>query len=101
MLIQIPISVGELIDKLSILLIKREKISDKNKLKYVNEEYDSLFSIYNKISFKDRTVLSVYLKEIKQINGELWEIEDKIREKEKSKQFDNEFIALARSVYQS
>jgi hypothetical protein len=102
MLIQTPISIGELIDKISILEIKKEKINSADKLKYINEEYDLLIKIINKeISFKDKSGLLGFLHDIKIINQELWEIEDKIREKESKEEFDIEFIALARSVYQT
>lgn len=93
-----PISVGELIDKITILEIKFEKIKDKDKLKNIAKELKILNILCqeNKIWDKETTKLKQSLKEI---NYKLWDIEDKIREKENLKQFDDEFIQIARSVY--
>ena len=93
---EIEVSVGEIVDKLSILQIKTEKITDNDKLKNVTKEYlylhEIVFSKLN-ISYDDQ-----YLK-LLEVNRELWDIEDKIRDKERDKEFDSEFIELARSVY--
>lgn len=93
---EIEVSVGEIVDKLSILQIKTEKITDNDKLKNVTKEYlylhEIVFSKLN-ISYDDQ-----YLK-LLEVNRELWDIEDKIRDKERDKKFDSEFIELARSVY--
>jgi hypothetical protein len=90
----IPISFGELYDKYSILQIKKEKIKDPTKLIYINKEINYLQP------FIDKYVIPEELKNnIMYINKELWEIEDNIREKENLKEFDNEFITLARAVY--
>lgn len=93
---EIEVSVGEIVDKLSILQIKTEKITDNDKLKNVTKEYlylhEIVFSKLN-ISYDD-----LYLK-LLEVNRELWDIEDKIRDKERDKKFDSEFIELARSVY--
>ena len=91
----IHISVGELWDKYSILLIKKEKISDISKLIYINSEIKYL---YQNMSKYDYYVNKQFI-QLKKINTELWNIEDKIRVKELNNEFDNEFIQLARSVY--
>jgi len=90
----INISIGELFDKYSILLIKLKKITNKDKLDYVKKELDSLNAHIIKFNFDN-----LVLENIKKINERLWEIEDKIREKELKKEFDDEFINLARQVY--
>lgn len=91
----IPVSIGELWDKFSILLIKQEKIKDINKLKHVKKEIDYLINFMNKYNYINNDLFI----NLKEINDKLWVIEDKIRIKEFNKEFDNEFIDLARSVY--
>ena len=98
MIIKIPISLGELVDKISILLIKKEKIKDKKKLKFIIKELIELQNKLNKIDIK-KNKIKKYLKDIKKINSKLWIIEDKIRKHEKNRKFDKKFIKLARSVY--
>ena len=99
-MITIPISIGELVDKLSILEIKRENILEKEKLSYIKKEYVLLYNLYEKLC--ERTygnkLKSLYDK-LYIINNNLWSIEDDIRIKESNKEFDNEFIELARKVY--
>ena len=96
--IYIKASVGELIDKISILEIKIEKISDKNSLEIINREYSSL-----KESVKKNVKINDEIKklwgELKALNLKLWEIEDGKRLAEKNKKFDENFIELARNVY--
>jgi len=96
--IYIEASVGELIDKITILEIKREKISDKNSLEIINKEYSSL-----KESMKKNVKINDEIKklwgELKALNLKLWEIEDRKRLAEKNKKFDENFIELARNVY--
>ena len=96
--IYIEASVGELIDKITILEIKREKISDKNSLEIINKEYSSL-----KESMKKNVKINDKIKklwgELKALNLKLWEIEDRKRLAEKNKKFDENFIELARNVY--
>jgi len=96
--IKIDVSPAELIDKLSILEIKLDKIEDEAKLKNINYEYTILFDILEKeIKMTDRIqTLSVKLKDA---NLKIWEIEDDIRECERQKLFDDKFITLARGVY--
>ena len=94
-IINVPISVGELIDKITILEIKKDKLKNL-KLKNILKELSFLRAVLekNNILIPDE----IYF-QLKSINLELWDIEDKIRIKEKNKEFDNEFIELARSVY--
>jgi CII-binding regulator of phage lambda lysogenization HflD len=91
----ISVSIGELWDKYSILLIKKEKIKDKLKLDYVNNEIKSLDKIMRYYPYQSNELF----KNLKKVNEKLWDIEDKLRIKESLKTFDNEFIELARSVY--
>ena len=91
----VPISVGELIDKITILEIKKKYMSVE-KMKNVNNEFKSLKVILN--NEKLDVDQNLYLK-LKEINLSLWKIEDKIRIKESLKEFDEDFIELARSVY--
>ena len=95
MSLSIPISIGELWDKYTILLIKKEKIKDENKLIHINLEINKLDEFINQYSYKDNYLFINLIN----INEKLWDIEDELRVKEKEKQFDNEFIELARSVY--
>ena len=94
----IPISWGELFDKITILQIKLENLQDKNALKNVKNEHDELFKIYNN-NFLENENAKRLLVDLKNINKRLWNIEDDIREKERHKTFDEKFIELARSVY--
>jgi predicted nucleic acid-binding Zn-ribbon protein len=96
--IQIDISVGELIDKITILQIKSERISDDAKLKNINKELGVLQTQWSSSSYKNND-LDKNTNDLKKVNEKLWEIEDKIRIKESQQCFDNEFIELARSVY--
>ena len=98
MKIETPISVGELLDKISILEIKSEKVKDNNKLVNINLELTILRSVADQ-SLGDYENLEKRISELKLINSELWDIEDKIRIEEKNKNFDDDFIFLARSVY--
>lgn len=97
MLINTPISLGELVDKISILLIKQKNINDKSKILHVNKELDYLKSTLEKKIKKEE--INNYLDQLVKINSELWKIEDDIRECERKKIFDQTFIELARSVY--
>ena len=96
--INTPISPGELVDKITILEIKKEFIVDKNKLKNINYEYNLLMKIYNDGVSKTDGV-DVLKTKLKNINLSLWKIEDDIRDCERDKIFDNTFVELARSVY--
>ena len=92
------ISTGELLDKISILEIKLEKIKDKNDLFEINKEYKVLKEVKN-LNIKSTNEIEQLFKEIKVVNLKLWNIEDKIRICEKNKDFGETFIVLARSVY--
>lgn len=100
MKIEIPVSLGELIDKLTILEIKKNKITDNEKLNNIQLEFELLNKKYQTI-LKDDRKLQVFYDSLLKINNELWEIEDKIRIFENNKEFNKEFIDLARSVYKS
>ena len=90
----VPISIGELFDKLSILMIKSYKITNKDKLININKEILYLKPIVDKYKIDENL-----FNELIDINKKLWDIEDNIRKKEYYKEFDNSFIELARSVY--
>lgn len=92
---KIEVSIGEIVDKLSILDIKRRKITNTDKLVNIEREYLYL----HEIVFADLNVNMDIYNQLLLINEELWDIEDKIRIKEKNKEFDEEFIDLARLVY--
>tara|TARA_B100000029_G_scaffold372081_2_gene366197 strand:+ start:403 stop:795 length:393 start_codon:yes stop_codon:yes gene_type:complete len=94
----VPISWGELFDKITILQIKSEKITSSTSLMNVNRELQQLKLVFDR-NFKANSLATKLENELRQINSKLWEIEDQIREKERKKTFDNEFIRLARSVY--
>ena len=100
MRIEIPISFGELIDKLTILEIKKSKITDNEKLKNIQLEFELLNKKYQ-TKLKDTKELQVFYDALLEVNHKLWKIEDKIRILENNKEFNEEFIDLARSVYKS
>lgn len=92
---KIEVSNGEIIDKLTIIRIKLERISDKGKLANLEKEYDELITASSSIiSQSDPLFISLY-----EVNTELWDIEDRIRDLERRKDFGDEFISIARSVY--
>jgi len=97
MLINTPISLGELIDKISILLIKEKNIQDEKKLVLLREELLFLYQTLDKNI--ERSKIKNYLESLTEINSKLWIIEDNIRDHERNKKFDQKFIQLARSVY--
>ena len=97
MLINTPISLGELVDKISILMIKKKNISDSIKLQHVNKELEFLQKTLKKYISEDR--INEFLLKLVNINSKLWDIEDDIRECERKRLFDQTFIDLARSVY--
>ncbi len=96
--ISIETSAGELLDKVTILEIKKEKISDKESLKLIDREYTSLENSLKK-NIKINDEIQLLWDKLKKVNLKLWEIEDEIRLLEKKKKFDEKFIELARSVY--
>ena len=97
MIINTPVSLGELVDKISILHIKNKNIRDKRKLKLVREELDLLTKTLDEHINRDD--IQIYLDSLIEINSKLWFIEDDIRDSERNKTFDQKFIELARSVY--
>jgi len=94
--LKIEISTGELVDKVTILAIKLEKISDPAKIKNIRREYELLLKPMAQCGIETDSEAFLALKEV---NLKLWDIEDRIRIKEAAKAFDSEFIDLARSVY--
>tara|TARA_B100001996_G_scaffold375353_1_gene355187 strand:+ start:5255 stop:5644 length:390 start_codon:yes stop_codon:yes gene_type:complete len=99
MTIKIPVSYGELIDKLTILEIKKIKISDIEKLENIENEFNLLEESVSEFKKKNTNKYNKFYSELKEINLNLWEIEDEIRVHEKNNSFNKEFIELARSVY--
>ena len=97
MLINTPISLGELVDKISILIIKQKNITDETKLDHVKKELDFLQKTL--MNYVQHEEINNYLENLININSKLWNIEDDIRECERKKLFDQSFIDLARSVY--
>jgi hypothetical protein len=92
---KIEISIGEIVDKLSILQIKTGMIKEEKKVINVKKEYDYLYDIvFNEMKIEQTDFFDMVI-----INTELWKIEDDIRKKESQKEFDQEFINLARLVY--
>ena len=96
--VHIPVSLGELVDKITILEIKRDKITDEGKLRNVLRELDLLEHIW-RFSKLDRTLIEAEWLQLRTVNEGLWGIEDRKRLKEAAASFDAEFIALARAVY--
>ena len=96
--ILVEVSAGELLDKISILEIKLEKIQDPEKLKYINDEYKILKKQLNLNINKDNKIDNLF-KSLKEINYKLWVIEDDKRQCEKNKNFGETFIKLSRDVH--
>ena len=96
---KIEVSNGELLDKISILELKLLKIEDKEKLINIQKEFDVLNPLCVELFEKFGGQLQNHYLELARINGLLWDIEDWIRDCEREKRFDEEFIQLARSVY--
>jgi hypothetical protein len=96
--IRVPVSPGEVLDKITILEIKSERMTDPQKLVNVRLELELLTRTWRKAVTEDDTVRRIHA-ELKHINEALWAIEDDIRDKERLKEFDDRFIELARSVY--
>jgi len=97
--IRIPVSVGELCDKITILAIKLERIKDSTKLAPLRREKAALEQELEKIPQAQEAQFIATMEQLREINGKLWDVEDAIRDKEAAKSFDADFIALARSVY--
>jgi len=97
-MIRVPVSVGELVDKITILEIKCERISDASKLKNVRRELDALQAVRGH-EVETSKALTRATRELRRVNEALWEIEDAIREQERRGDFGERFVELARSVY--
>ena len=94
----VEVSIGELLDKISILEIKLEKIKDTNKLKFISSEYSILKNqLQNNVNSDDK--LNELFKSLKEINAKLWNIEDDKRQCENNKDFSDKFIKLSRDVH--
>jgi vacuolar-type H+-ATPase subunit I/STV1 len=101
MSVQIEVSFGELLDKITILEIKRERIADPQKLANVMRELASLSTVWAKLELGAAAeAVGETRRALREVNERLWVIEDDIRELERQRRFDADFIALARSVYQ-
>ena len=96
--ILVEVSIGELLDKISILDIKKDKINDLSKLKFIKYEYDILKKEYDNKVKNDEKLIELYTK-LKQINSKLWVIEDEKRLCEKNSDFGENFIKLSRDVH--
>ena len=96
-MVTVPVSIGEMIDKLSILQVKKTKISDEVKLEFVNKEFQILYDL-SSVYLKNIEIESLYHQLI-EINSSLWDVEDRLRIIETEKKFEGEFISLARKVY--
>ena len=96
---KIEVSNGEILDKITILVIKSKKISDPIKLKNINVELNELVPFLDIVGYKTNITVHDLVTELETVNEKLWVVEDKLRDKERSKQFDDEFIQLARDVY--
>lgn len=101
MIVRVPISVGELVDKLSILSIKAARVNDPAKLVNINIERDLLTAELQTVSKNIKAVneLQHYMEQLGEINRQLWDIEDQIRQCERDQNFEETFINLARNVY--
>jgi hypothetical protein len=96
-MVSVPVSIGELIDKLSILQVKKSKVKNEDKLEFINKEYELLYNM--SIEFLQRKDISEVYDDLVNTNTKLWEVEDELRVIESTKNFDDVFIELARQVY--
>lgn len=96
-MINIPVSVGELIDKLSILQVKKKKISNPEKLSYVSKEFELLYN--TSAEFLNNMEIENLYHDLVTTNSNLWDIEDRLRVLEQNGKFEGEFVDLARKVY--
>jgi hypothetical protein len=96
-MIHTPVSVGELIDKLSILHVKQTKITDEKKLEYVNKEFELLYNMSSE--FLSQPEIETLYHQLVETNTNLWDIEDRLRVLEVEKRFEGEFVEFARKVY--
>ena len=96
-MIHTPVSVGELIDKLSILHVKQTKITNEEKLEYINKEFELLYNLSS--GYLDNAEIELLYHQLVETNSKLWDIEDRLRVIETEKRFEGEFIDYARKVY--
>ncbi|MDX1459181.1 MAG: DUF6165 family protein [Marinobacter sp.] len=96
--IKVPVSFGEVLDKITILEIKSERIADAAKVKNVRLELDELSRTWEE-AVPDQSAIAELRQQLKAVNEQLWEIEDDIRDQEAAQDFGDKFIELARSVY--
>ncbi|MDX1756777.1 MAG: DUF6165 family protein [Marinobacter sp.] len=96
--IKVPVSFGEVLDKITILEIKSERIADEAKVKNVRLELDELSRTWDQ-AVPDQSAIAELRQQLKAVNEQLWEIEDDIRDQEAAQDFGDRFIELARSVY--
>ena len=96
----VPVSIGELIDKLTILEIKSERIADSRKLRNIHHELNQLVATWSAAAH-ELPDISDARAQLKSVNERLWEIEDRIRSLESENRFDTEFVELARAVYKN
>lgn len=96
-MVKIPVSVGELIDKLSILHVKQTKITNEDKLEYVNKEFELLYNMSSE--YLNQSKIETLYHSLVTVNSKLWDIEDELRILETKKSFNVDFIELARKVY--
>jgi hypothetical protein len=96
-MIYVPVSVGELIDKLSILQVKKNKISNEEKLTLVNKEFELLYNLSS--VYLDSNEIENLYHQLCEVNEKLWDVEDELRILETKKSFESDFIELARKVY--
>jgi len=96
-MISVPVSVGEMIDKLSILQVKKTKVKDETKLEFINKEFELLYNLSS--SYLNNVEIESIYHELVKVNSKLWDVEDKLRILERDHKFDDEFVTLARNVY--
>ncbi|MFL1405802.1 DUF6165 family protein [Marinobacter sp. M1N3S26] len=96
--IKVPVSFGEVLDKITILEIKSERIQDEAKVRNVRLELDELAATWNE-AVPDQSAIADLRAQLKSVNEQLWEIEDDIRDQEAAQDFGDRFIELARAVY--
>jgi hypothetical protein len=97
--ILVPISPGELLDKITILRIKAQRMTDRDKLANVRHELELLEQTWRESARQTNVEVSAEERELEAVNAKLWDIEDDIRDKESGREFDARFIELARAVY--
>ena len=96
-MISVPVSIGEMIDKLSILQVKKNKIKDENKLEFIEKEFELLYLLSSE--YLNIFEIETIYHDLVNVNSNLWDTEDKLRIFESEQKFDSEFIFLARKVY--